>query len=74
MDKVEVIANGLAHVLERSADEFSADTPLAAAGVDSITLVVLADLVEATHPNLRLPDAALKGAWMSRATRMRRCR
>lgn len=62
MNRQAVIAEGLAHVLDRPAADFPAETDLRAAGVDSIALVVLADLVEATHPNLRLPDAALKFA------------
>lgn len=62
MTRVDVIAAGLSHVLERPMADFSAETDLRAAGVDSIALVVLADVVEATHPNLRLPDAALKFA------------
>lgn len=62
MNRYEVIADGLAHVLDRPAADFAADTSLHAVGVDSIALVVLADLIEANHPNLRLPDAALKFA------------
>lgn len=62
MNRESVIVDGLAHVLERPATDFGRDTDLRAAGVDSIALVVLADLVESTHPNLRLPDEALKFA------------
>lgn len=61
-NRLEIVANGLAHVLERPAAEFPADANLWQAGVDSISLVVLADVIEATHPELRLSDAILRDA------------
>ena len=62
MDRHAAIADGLAEVLERPASDFAADLTLNAAGVDSIALVVLADVIEADHPGWTIPNDVLRFA------------
>ena len=62
MDRQQAIASAFAHVLERQPQDFPPDSALGGLGVDSIALVVLADVVEAANPGWRLPDSVLKTA------------
>ena len=46
--------------MERPIADFSASSRLQDLGVDSIALVITADVLEAQHPGWALPDSALR--------------
>ena len=60
MQSLAAVQSALAHVLERPVADFSANSRLRDLGVDSIALVITADVLEAEHPGWLLPDAALR--------------
>lgn len=62
MEQLDWITVALSHVLDRPVGDFPADANLKIAGVDSIALVVLADVIEAQYPDWLLPDSVLKSA------------
>lgn len=60
MDALAAVRSALAHVMERPEGQFPPAGRLRDLGIDSIALVVTADVLEQEHPGWLLPDSALR--------------
>lgn len=60
MNPLAAVQSALAHVMERPVADFAPSSRLRDLGVDSIALVITADVLEAEEPGWLLPDAALR--------------
>lgn len=58
----EAVIRAVSHVMNWPMDALAPSTPLESIGIDSIALVVIADVIEGENPTWTLSDDLLKSA------------
>ena len=58
----DAVIRAVSHVMNWPADALAPSTPLESLGIDSIALVVIADVIEGENPTWKVSDEVLKSA------------
>ncbi|MEY2634543.1 MAG: hypothetical protein RIS75_483 [Actinomycetota bacterium] len=60
--QIDAVIRAVSHVMSWPEDVLAASTPFASSGVDSIALIVIADVIESQNPSWSVSDDVLKSA------------